>query len=80
MWDASAEDAFQSLKEAMVPVPVFALPDFSKSFVVKIDASKEGMGAMLMQEGHPIAYISKAFSARNKNLSTYEREIFAIKQ
>lgn len=68
------------MNEALVSTPVLALLDFSKSFEGETDSSREGMGAVLMQGGRPIAYISKAFSARNKNLSTYEREIFAIKQ
>lgn len=53
----------------MVSVPILALPDFSKAFIIETDASREGIGAVLMQDGHPLAYISKALS--KKNLSVY---------
>jgi hypothetical protein len=55
-----------------------ALPNFSKQFQVETDASDLGVGAVLMQEGHPLAYISKALGPRTKDLSTYEKEYLAI--
>ncbi|XP_074336266.1 putative mitochondrial protein AtMg00860 [Apium graveolens] len=48
-WDAAAEKAFQELKHNMVQPPVLALPNFSKPFIT----SGQGMGAVLMQDGHP---------------------------
>ena len=46
---------------------VLALPEFSKIFVVETDASGEGIGVVVMQEGHPIAYISKALTGKKSN-------------
>jgi hypothetical protein len=45
---------------------------------VETDACQSGVGAVLMQQGHPVAYLSKALSPRNQALSTYEKECLAI--
>lgn len=58
--------------------PVLALPDFSKTFVLETDASDKGICAVLQQDGHPIAYVSRALGPRNLMLSTYEKECLAI--
>lgn len=63
---------------ALVQAPVLALPDFQKPFVLETDASDVGFGAVLMQENHPIAYLSKAISGKTQALSTYEKECLAI--
>jgi hypothetical protein len=55
-----------------------ALPDFSLPFVVETDACQYGVGAVLMQNGHPIAYLSKALSPKNQAMSTYEKECVSI--
>jgi hypothetical protein len=78
VWTEQAEIAFQQLKSALVQAPVLAIPDFSKQFVLETDASDVGFGAVLMQEGHPVAYLSKAVCAKNRSLSTYEKECMAI--
>jgi hypothetical protein len=66
------------LKQALVSTLVLALPNFSQPFTVEIDACDKGIGAMLMQHGHPIAYLSKALSPRSQTMSTYEKECLAI--
>ncbi|KAD5803509.1 hypothetical protein E3N88_14869 [Mikania micrantha] len=78
IWSEDATIAFQKLKEVLASPPVLALPDFSKVFVIETDASGKGMGAVLMQDGHPIAFISKALSSKQQAFSVYERELLAI--
>ncbi|GJX89623.1 putative mitochondrial protein [Tanacetum coccineum] len=77
-WNPSAELAYHKLKEAMVQAPVLALPNFDQEFVVETDASGKGIGAVLCQNGHPIAYWSKTLSAKHQALSTYEKEFLAV--
>lgn len=77
-WSPMATLAFEKLKHALTEAPVLALPDTTKTFVIEVDASGYGIGAVLMQEGHPIAFISKALSTRHAAMSVYDRELLAI--
>ena len=77
-WSEYADSTFKALKIAMVTPPVLALPDFQKEFVIEIDASNNGSGVVVMQKGHPLAFISKALSPKHQSLSAYENELFAI--
>lgn len=77
-WTAQQATAFQTLKTALTTAPVLALPDFSKPFCIETDASGFGVGAVLMQAGHPLAFLSKALGPRSQGLSTYEKEYMAI--
>ena len=60
IWTTSHDQSFQALKQALSSSPVLALPDFSKPFSIEMDASASGIGAVLTQEGHPLAFPSKA--------------------
>jgi hypothetical protein len=62
----------------MTSIPVLALPRFDHPFVVETDACENGMGAMLMQQGKPIAYISKALGERNRHMSIFDKEFLAL--
>ncbi|KAL2245963.1 UNVERIFIED_CONTAM: Retrovirus-related Pol polyprotein from transposon [Sesamum indicum] len=78
LWNKEDEDAFNHLKIVMSTAPVLALPDFTKPFIVETDACGKGIGPVLMQEGRPIAYLSKALAPKNLGLSTYEKEFLAL--
>lgn len=78
VWTKDTENAFQVLKQALMTAPVLALPDFSLQFVVDTDACDVGIGAVLSQQGHPLAYVSRALGPRNRGLSVYEKEYLAI--
>ncbi|WVZ53110.1 hypothetical protein U9M48_004096 [Paspalum notatum var. saurae] len=51
IWTKERQDAFDELKKRLTTAPVLTLPDLTKSFTVYCDASKEGLGCVLMQEG-----------------------------
>jgi hypothetical protein len=55
-----------------------ALPDFTKSFHLETDALGTGIGVVLSQNNHPIAYISKALGPKAQAMSTYEKECMAL--
>lgn len=78
LWRPATEEAFQILKQQLTQAPVLQVPDFTKQFVVETDASDFGIGAVLMQDQHSVAYLSKALGPRNQALSVYEKECLAI--
>lgn len=77
-WSSAAEEAFQQLKVAMTQPPVLAMPNFSLPFVIEIDASGYGVGAVLLQNERPVAYFSKLLGVRAQQKSIYEKELIAI--
>jgi hypothetical protein len=72
------ETAFLALKNALITAHVLAIPDFKLQFVVDTDACDVGIGVVLSQQGHPVAYVSRTLGPRNKGLSDYEKEYLAI--
>lgn len=77
-WNPEATAAFKELKEALTTAPVLGLPDFSQPFEVETDASGNGIDAVLMQEGRPIAYLSKSLNPTQRTKSVYDHELLAI--
>ena len=59
-WSTTAQKAFGNLKMATSTTPVLALPNFTLPFNVETDACDNGIGAVLLQQGQPIAFLSKA--------------------
>ncbi|XP_071698250.1 uncharacterized mitochondrial protein AtMg00860-like [Rutidosis leptorrhynchoides] len=61
-WNEEASKAFQILKQHVQQASVLSLPDFNKEFIVEMDASGVEIGAVLQQDGHPIAFMIMALS------------------
>eukprot|EP00253_Pinus_taeda_P009489 PITA_09489 len=77
-WKNGAQTSFDHLKEVMSNCPVLALPDFSQPFTMECDASGEGVGAVLSQDGHPIAFESRKLLPHERSYSIYDKEMLAI--
>ncbi|KAJ3690878.1 hypothetical protein LUZ61_020042 [Rhynchospora tenuis] len=77
-WNEEADKAFEQLKIAMTTAPVLAMPNFKLPFVLETDASDYGIGAVLMQNRKPLAFLSKCIGVKNQGLSTYEKEFLAL--
>lgn len=82
VWGDPQERSFVSLKEHLTSYPVLKLPDMTKQFILRTDASDVGVGAVLMQEHDnglfPVAFASKKLSIRERAYSTMERECLAL--
>ena len=72
------QQAFEHLKQIMSTPPVLRLPNFSKPFTLETNASGTGLGAVLIQEGQPIAFYSQCFGPKIAAHFIYEKEALAI--
>jgi RNase H-like domain found in reverse transcriptase/Reverse transcriptase (RNA-dependent DNA polymerase)/Integrase zinc binding domain/Chromo (CHRromatin Organisation MOdifier) domain len=70
--------AFEQLKYSLANAPVLNAPDFSQQFELWTDASTHGIGSVLMQQGHPVAYESRKLSSAEFNYTTTEQELLAV--
>ena len=62
----------------MTTTPILAMPKFNDAFTIETDASREGIGAVLSQQGKPVAYMSRALGMTKKSWLTYAKEMLAI--
>ncbi|GJU81583.1 putative reverse transcriptase domain-containing protein [Tanacetum coccineum] len=77
-WSEKAKAAFQLLKQKLYGAPILALPEGSENFVVYCDASRKGLGAVLMQREKVIAYASRQLKIHEKNYTTHDLELGAV--
>ena len=78
MWTEKENESFNALKERISTLPVLRFYDVSKPVVISVDASKSTIGAVLLQEGRPVAYASKSLTATEVNWSQMEKEMRGV--
>ncbi|KAA0063393.1 pol protein [Cucumis melo var. makuwa] len=78
VWSKTCEDSFQNLKQKLVTAPVLTVPDGSGSFMIYSDASKKGLGCVLMQQGKVVAYASRQLKSHEQNYPTHDLELAAV--
>ncbi|WVZ64212.1 hypothetical protein U9M48_013772 [Paspalum notatum var. saurae] len=77
-WSPKCEEAFGTLKKLLTSAPVLAQPDITKPFDVYCDASGNGLGCVLMQEGRVVAYASRQLRKHEANYPTHDLELAAV--
>ncbi|GJS26440.1 putative reverse transcriptase domain-containing protein [Tanacetum coccineum] len=78
-WGDKQETTFQLLKQKLCSAPIMALPEGSEDFIVYCDASIKGLGAVLMKREKVIAYASRQLKIHEKNYTTHDLELGAIR-
>ena len=78
VWSNKENESFEKLKAKLISQPVLILPDLSKPFEVQCDACGHCLGAVLLQEGHALAYESRRLNDQEKDLGIYEKKLLAI--
>ncbi|GJS72463.1 putative reverse transcriptase domain-containing protein [Tanacetum coccineum] len=77
-WGDKQEAAFQLLKQKLCSAPILALPEGSEDFIAYCDASKKGLGVVLMQREKVISYASRQLKIHEKNYTTHDLELGAV--
>nr|GEV36418.1 hypothetical protein [Tanacetum cinerariifolium] len=78
VWNEEREKSFEELKQSLVSAPVLTLLSSSGGFQIYSDASKKGLGCVLMQHGKVIAYASRQLKPYEVNYPTHDLELVAI--
>ena len=77
-WSQKCEDSFKKLKTLLTTAPILGIDDPNKDFIVCVDACNDGLGGVLTQEGHVIAYESRKLKIHEKNYATYDLELATV--
>ncbi|PKI41879.1 hypothetical protein CRG98_037749 [Punica granatum] len=77
-WTNEYEQSFQELKKRMTTAPVLIIPSTDEGFVIYSDASHQGLGCVLMQNGWAVAYASRQLRNHEKNYPTHDLELATI--
>lgn len=77
-WDGQSRKSFEDLKKALLTPPVLQMPNFDEEFDMECDVSRNGIGAVLTHQGHPITFYSQNLKGKSLSYSAYEKEMLPI--
>ena len=77
-WESEQQNAFEAIKQVITTLPVLTYFDKTKKHMIQCDASKKGLGAVLLQMSKPVMYVSRALTEREHRYSNIKRELLAI--
>jgi hypothetical protein len=77
-WTPRHETSFQELKKRLTTTPVLTMPDMEKPFSIYCDVSGQGLGCVLMQDGHVVAYASRKLRKHEEKYPTHNLELAAV--
>ena len=78
VWSEKCQANFEELKKRLTTALVLVLPDLNKGFLIYCDASHQGLGCVLMQEGRVVAYASRQLRKHELNYPTHDLELAAV--
>ena len=77
-WDDKCQSSFDQLKKILVEAPVLTQPTPGRKYVMYSDASRIGVGCVLMQDGNVVAYDSRQLKPHEQNYPTHDLELAAV--
>jgi hypothetical protein len=77
-WMPACEASFQELKKRLMTASILVMPDMEKPFSIYCDACGQGLGCVLMQDGHVVAYASRQLRKHEAHYLTHDLELAAV--
>ena len=78
VWNKECQSSFEELKKKLISVPMLTIPSISGGFVVYSDASRQGLGCVLMKHGKVVAFASKKLKPYEQNYPTHDLELEVV--
>ena len=78
VWDDKCQSSFEQLKKILVEAPVLTQPTPGREYALYSDASKIGLGCVLMQDGKVVAYASRQMKPHGQNYLTHDLELASV--
>jgi hypothetical protein len=77
-WTKECQTSFEELRKRLTLAPVLILPDLTKMFDIYCDASRQGLGCVLMQQGQVVCYVSCQLRKHEENYPTHDLELATV--